>query len=321
MRSTVSLLIGLFAVFSTNAVDAQDYPSRPVKIVVPYTPGGIDTVARLVGSRLSDIWKQPVVIENRPGASGVIGVEFVTKSAPDGYTLLMTAGSDLTVTPHVINKATYNPPRDLAAIVMATDSPLIFAAPATAPFNTIREMIAFSKTQPGGLAFSNPGSGTIHHLTVERFALETGAKILHIAYKGGTPAFAAIAAGEVPVGIASAASAIRFIKSGRVKVVATATARRIALGPDWPTIAESGVPGFQASLWTAMAAPVGTPREVVARINADTNRVLKMPEVRERLASAFIEVVGSTPEELGAKIRDESDRYGKLVKQLNLKFE
>ena len=322
MRLIASLLLGLFAALAAFTTNAQDYPSRPVRLIAPFAPGGIaDIAGRVIGNKLSEMWKQQVIVENRSGGSGLVGTQAVAMAAPDGYMLLIGVASQFSIVQHFYSKYPLNPLKDFAPISLLTDTPLMFAANASVPFNTIREMIAYAKAQPGGLAFSTPGNATLNHLTGERFALETGAKLLHVPYKGGGPAGAAIAAGEVPIGVVAASSAISFIKAGRVKAIAVTTSRRIALGPDWPTVAESGVPGFEASNWTALAAPAGTPRDIIAKISIDTNRVLKMPEVRERLAAVGSIVVGSTPEELAALIRNESARYEKLAKKLNLKLD
>jgi tripartite-type tricarboxylate transporter receptor subunit TctC len=322
MRLINSLLLGSFAALLVSAAAGQDYPSRPVRIVVPYAPGGVtDIAARIVGNKLSDFWKQQVVIENRPGGGGVVGTEAAAKAAPDGYTLLAGTVSEFAITHHLYTRFRLNPLKDFAPVVLLTDTPLMFAAHVGAPFNNVREMMAYANSQPGGLAFASPGNGTLNHLTGERFAFETHTKMLHIPYKGGAPAGAAIASGEVPVGLVAASSAIAFIKSGRAKPIAVTAARRIPLGPDWPTVAESGVPGFVASNWVAMVAPAGTPRDIIAKINADANRALKLPDVRERLAAVGAEAVGSTPEELAKTIRDDSERYGKTVGLLKLKLD
>lgn len=320
MRLIISLL--LFAALLASAATGQDYPSRPVRMVVPYAPGGVtDIAARIVGNKLSEIWKQQVLIENRPGGGGVIGTEAVAKATPDGYTLLVGTVSEFAITHHLYAKFPLNPLKDFAPVVLLSDTPLMFAAHASAPFNTVSEMMAYANAQPGGLAFSSPGNGTLNHLTGERFAFETRTKMLHVPYKGGAPAGAAIASGEVPVGLVAASSAIAFIKSGRAKAIAVTAERRIPLGPEWPTVAESGVPGFAASNWVAIVAPAGTSRDIIAKINADANRALKMSDVRERLAAGGADPVGSTPEELATKIRDDSERYGKTVGLLKLKLD
>ena len=322
MRLIIALLPGLFAALLASAATGQDYPSRPVRMVVPYAPGGVaDIAARIVGNKLSEIWKQQVLIENRPGGGGVIGTEAVAKATPDGYTLLVGTVSEFAITHHLYAKFPLNPLKDFAPVVLLSDTPLMFAAHASAPFNTVSEMMAYANAQPGGLAFSSPGNGTPNHLTGERFAFETRTKMLHVPYKGGGPAGAAIASGEVPVGLVAASSAIVFIKSGRAKAIAVTAERRIPLGPEWPTVAESGVPGFAASNWVAIVAPAGTSRDIIAKINADANRALKMSDVRERLAAGGADPVGSTSEELATKIRDDSERYGKTVGLLKLKLD
>ena len=319
MRLIASLLLGLCAAFPAPA---QDYPTHPVRIIIPYAPGGVsDIAARIVGNKLSEMWKQQVVIENRTGGGGVIGTQIAAKAAPDGYTLFAATVSEFAITQHFYAKFPLDPIKDFAPIVLVSDTPLMFAAHVSAPFNTVAEMIAYAKAQPGGLAFASPGNGTLNHLTGERFAFETQSRMLHVPYKGGAPAGAAIASGEVPVGVVAASSAINFIKAGRVKAIAVTMAKRIPLGPDWPTVIESGVPGFEASNWVAIVAPAGTPRDIILKVNADTNRALKLPDVRERFAGVGAEPVGSTPEELAARIRGDSERYGRLVRQLNIKLD
>ncbi|MBI2961598.1 MAG: tripartite tricarboxylate transporter substrate binding protein [Betaproteobacteria bacterium] len=320
MRSVAFLV--LFAALAVPTASAQDYPAKPVRIVVPYAPGGVtDIASRIVGQKLSEQWKQQVVIENRPGGGGLVGTQLAAKATPDGYTLLAATISEFSITHHLYAKYPLDPVKDFVPIVLLSDTPLMFAAHVSAPFNTVAEMIAYAKKQPGGLAFASPGNGTLNQLTGERFALETGIKMLHVPYKGGAPAGAALASGEVPVGVVAASSALPHIKSGRVKPIAVTMKKRIPLGPDWPTVAESGVPGFEASNWVALVGPAGTPREIVAKVSADANRILKLSDVRERFVGVGAEAVGSTPEELAARIRSDSERYGKIAKQLKIRLD
>jgi len=319
MRWINSMLLGLFTAFAAPFATGQEYPSRAVRIVVPNAPAGVsDIAARVLGNRLSEFWKQPVLIDNRAGGGGIIGSDFVAKSAPDGYTLLMGAVGEFGTSEHLYPKSSVRPLKDFTPIVLVSDAPMVFAANAGAPFNTIREMIAYANARPEGLTYGTAGIGSLSHLIAERFVFETGTKMLHVPYKGGGPAGVALASGEVLVAPLAASSAIPFVKSGRVKMIAVTSAQRIALAPDWPTVSESGVPGFEATNWTALAAPAGTPRDIISKINADTNRALGMADVRERLAAVSTEAVGSTPEEAAAKIRDESERYGKLIKLLKI---
>lgn len=319
MRSIASLLLGLFAALLVSTAAGQDYPARPVRIIVPYAPGGInDIAARILGNKLSEFWKQSVIIDNRAGGAGVIGTDAAAKSPPDGYTLLMASVGEFSITRHLYAKFPVNPETDFAPILLVGGNPMVFAAHTSAPFNTVAEMMAYANTQTGGLPYASAGIGSLSHLIAERFAREAQTKLSHVPYKGGGPAGAALAGGEVMLGSLAASSAVTYVKSGRMKIIAVTTARRIPLGPDWPTVAESGAPGFEASNWTALVAPAGTPREIVMKINADSNRALKTADVRDRLAAVGSDVIGSTPEELGRKIAEESDRYGRLIRLLKI---
>ncbi len=320
MRLITSLL--LLAALAAPLANAQDYPSKPVRIVVPYAPGGInDIAARILGYKLAELWKQPVIIDNRAGGGGLIGSEIVAKAAPDGYTLLMGAVGEFSINQHLHEKYPLNPLKDFSPILLVSDTPMVFAANIGAPFNTLKEMMAYANARPEGLAYGTAGIGSLSHLMAERFVYETHTKMLNVPYKGGGPAGIALAGGEVLIGPLAASSAIPYMKSGRVKMIAVATMRRFPLFPEWPTVSESGVPGFEASNWTALVAPVGTPREIIVKINADANRALKMADVRERLTAVSSEAMGSTIEEVAAKMKDDSERYGKLIKVMNIKLE
>jgi len=322
MRSVSSLLLGLVAALLVSAAAAQDYPTRPVRIIVPYAPGGInDIAARILGNKLSEYWKQSVLIDNRAGGAGVIGTDAAAKSPPDGYTLLMASVGEYSITRHLYAKFPLNPLTDFAPILLVGDNPMVFAAHTSAPFKNVAEMMAYANAQAGGLPFASAGIGSLSHLLAERFAFESRTKLLHVPYKGGGPAGAALAGGEVMLGSLAASSAVPYVKSGRMRVIGVTTAKRIPLNPDWPTVSESGAPGFEASNWTALVAPAGTPRDIIMKINADANRALKTADVRERLAAVGSEVIGSTPEELGAKMAEESERYGKLIKLINIKLD
>lgn len=318
LRIVAALLLAL----SCGTLPAQEYPAKPVRFIAPYPPGGVvDIASRLLGARLGDIWKQQVIVENRTGGGGTIGSDHVAKAAPDGYTILFATVSEFCITPHLYSSLRYNSARDFTPILVATETPLMLAAHSSAPFSSLQEMIAHSKTLQGGLSYSSPGLGTLNHLTGERLVLETGARLVHVPYKGGGPAGTALAGGEVPLGMLAASSAAPHIKSGRVKAIAVASARRIGLGPDWPTIVEAGIPGFTASQWVGVAAPTGTPPAVIRKLNADLNFVLKMPDIRERLNAVGSEPAGSTPEEMAARIRAESAQFAQIVKKINLRLD
>ena len=321
MRLITLLMAGLFAAFTASAASGQEYPSRRVTIVVPSAPGGInDIAARILGNKLSEFWKQPVIIENRAGGAGLIGSQAVAKAAPDGYTLLMGAVNEFSITHHLYPTYPLNPLNDLVPIVLVSDTAMVLAANAGAPFNSIKEMMVYANAQPGGLAYGSAGVGSLSHLVAERFAFESHTKMFPVPYKGGGPAGTALAGGEVLMASLAASSVMPYVKSGLVKILAVTTAQRMPSAPDWPTIAESGVAGFEASNWTALATPAGTPRDIIEKINADANRALKMADLRQRLVAVGSVALGSTPEEAGAKMQDESERYGKLIKAMNLKL-
>jgi tripartite-type tricarboxylate transporter receptor subunit TctC len=312
---------GLFFALAACVASAQSYPNKLVKIIVPYGPAGIsDIAARTLGTKLSAMWKQPVVVENRVGGAGVIGANAVAKAAPDGYTLLIGTVAEFTVTQH-LGKQPFNPVRDFIPIILLTDTPLMLVANAGAPFNNVREMVAYSKSQSGGLSFASPGIGTLNHLAGERFAFETGAKLTHIPYKGGAQAALAVVSGEVPVGVAGATVVMAHIDAGKLKPIGVASQQRLKSRPEWPTLAEAGIADFVSSNWVAMAAPTGTPPEIIAKLNADVNTVLKMDDVREQLAKIGAEPVGSTPDVLAARIRVDSERYGKIIDHIKLKID
>jgi tripartite-type tricarboxylate transporter receptor subunit TctC len=318
LRTGIASLLAL----CSSLLMAQEYPAKPVRFISPYPPGGVvDIAARLMGAKLGEIWKYQVIVENRTGGGGTVAADHVAKSSPDGYTFLFGTVSDFCITPHTYSRLPYDIRRDFLPVLVATETPVMLAAHSGAPFSNLNEMIAYSKTLPGGLSYSSPGLGTLNHLTGERLALETGARLVHVPYKGGGPAGTAVAAGEVPVGMLAASSAAPHIKTGRVKAIAVATERRINLGPDWPTIIEAGVPAFTASQWVGVAAPLGTPRALIDKVNADMNAVLNLPEIRERLNALGSEPAGSTPEQMLARMRRESAQFEKIVQMIKLKLD
>ena len=247
MRLITLLLVGLFAALAAPAATGQEYPSRRVTLVVPSQPGGIsDIAARILGNKLSEFWKQPVVIENRAGGGSVNATKDVIKAAPDGYTLLMGTNKEFSIIEFLYPKLLLNPRKDLAPIILVSDTAMVFAANTGAPFNSMKEMMAYANARPGGLAYASAGVGSLSHMIGERFAFETRTRMFPVQYKGGGPAGAALLGGEVLVASLPASPVMPYVKSGRVKIIAVAAAMRIPSAPDWPTIAESGVPGFEA---------------------------------------------------------------------------
>ena len=300
---------------------ATGYPDKVVKIVVPYGPAGIsDIAARTIANKLAAMWKQGVVVENRPGGAGLIGTGAVASAAPDGYTLLIATVAEFTVTPH-LGKQTVNVARDLVPVALLTDTPLMIVANANAPYADLRELVAYARTQREGLSFASPGIATLNHLTGEHFGAVAGVKMVHIPYKGGGQAVAAVVSGEVPLGVAGVSVVKAQIEAGRLKTIGVAAEQRLASNPQWPTLIEAGLPGFVASNWVAMAAPAGTPADVLAKLNADVNAVLRMDDVRTQLTQSGADPVGGDAEVLAARIRTDSERYGKVIRAINLKLD
>ncbi len=309
----------LLATFCSLSVSAQDFPNKPVKIVVASAPGGpVDVAARNIGQKLSELWRQPVVIENKAGASEMIGSEYVAKSPADGYTLLVISLNPLTINPAVFPKLPYDPLKSFASIASITTNPMALIANPKAPFNTLKELVAVSKQRPDGLSWSTPGLATGNHIAGEWFAAETGAKLVHIPYKGGPAAANAVIAGEVTFGVVSMVQALPFVKAGTVKILAATSEKRSPLAPDWPTVAELAVPGFDASVRSAMFAPAATPKQVINKINADVNRILQSPEIRERFATLGAEPQVSTPQELDTTIVKLKAKIAKVVEDAKI---
>jgi tripartite-type tricarboxylate transporter receptor subunit TctC len=320
MRKIIAL-IGL-AVTLAAPTAAFSYPDKPVRIIVPFSPGGVtDIAARVIGQKLSEQWKQQVIVENRPGASGIIGVDQAVRSPADGYTLLMGTNGEFTINPAIYAKLPYDAQKDVVPIVMATSTPLMWVANAKTPINSIPELIAAAKAKPGELAYSSPGTGTMNHLTGEWFSLATGTKFLHVPYKGGAPAATAIASGEVPLGLVAISSGLPFVKSGKVKVLGLTTEKRSSRAPDWPTAAESGVKDFDAAIWVGLFAPAGTPPAIVTQVENDVRAALKDPSVVERLSTVGAEPVGMGSSELAERIKADAARFMKIAKEANIKVD
>jgi tripartite-type tricarboxylate transporter receptor subunit TctC len=321
MRFALALACAVLTLLGSQA-QAQPYPTKPVRIIVPYAPGGIvDTSARVVGQKLSEKWGQQVVVENRPGGNGFIGTVAAAKSPADGYTLLVAHTGEFAVAPAVFPNVPFDLDRDFTAITMITDAPMVFVVNAQTPYKTMQELIAAAKAKPGTIGVSTPGAGTINHLVLEWVGLATGAKFLHVPYKGGAPAITATAGGEVPAGTAALGSAMPHIKSGRVRVVSVTTAQRSFVDKSWPTLQESGVPGVSSSIWAGIFAPKGVPQPIIDKIYADIAEILKMPDVKERFAAGGGITVGMPPAAYAAAIHKEAASLKVVVAKAGVKPE
>lgn len=297
---------------------AQGYPSKPIRIVVGFPPGGgNDMVARLVGAKMQEAWGQPVVIDNKPGANSIIATEFVAKSAPDGYTLLVNATGGMSVNPVLYSKLPYDSLRDFAPVSMIGMFPLVLALNPSMPVNSVQELIAHAKANPGKLNYS--AGSTAFQVASEMFKQMTGTDIRHIPYKGSVQAINAVIAGDVQMTIVDSPPALPHVKSKQLKGLAVTSARRAAPAPEIPTLSESGVPGYEVNLWIGAFAPAGTPVDIAARLTNEVMRIVKLPDIREKLAAMGIEPVGDTAEQLARTIRSEIARYGPVVKTANIR--
>jgi tripartite-type tricarboxylate transporter receptor subunit TctC len=315
-------LVAVVALVTAMHVSAQTYPSRPVRLIVPFAPGGnVDITARSVAPGLSEALGQQVVVENRPGAGGTIATDFVAKAPPDGYTLLMASSSVMTNGPALYPKLPYDVIRDLAPVGRVSVVPLAIITHPSVPARTAKDLIALAKSQPGKLLMGNAGVGTTNHLVAELFLISTGTRFTLVPYKGSGQALIDLIAGHLDAHVDQISSALPYVKANRARAIAVTTAGRSSQLPHVPTLAESGVPGFDASTVTGILAPAATPREVVQRLNTVLVKVLAAPAIKERFASLGADVQPSTSEELGAFIREDLAKWVKVVKQAGIKVE
>lgn len=305
----------------TDGAVAQPYPSRPVRFIVPFPAGGVaDVTARLIGQRLGEALGQTIVIENRTGASGTLGVDAAAKASPDGYTLLFTTG-DFITTPTLMPKMNFDPHKDLIPITQVATAPLLLGAHAAGTIGSVQELIAQAKGIPGKIAYSSPGNGTINQLAVEWLGIEANLKFLHVPYRGGAPAAVAVAAGDVPIGALTPSSAQPLLEAGKVKVLALMTKQRPSFAPpEWPTLAERGL-AVDAALWVALFAPTGTPKSIVDRLDSEISRILKDDSVRKRLNALGTEASGISQKAFVDRIRTDAARYLDIIKQTGIKVE
>jgi tripartite-type tricarboxylate transporter receptor subunit TctC len=318
-RRVLSLPIAAAALALTNqSASAQAYPAKPIKIVVPSPPGGsTDLLARAIGQRLQAGWGQSVIIENKPGAGLRLGAEAVAKSPADGYTLLMAAVHH-SIAQAVYKKRTYEFEKDLTPISIVAIVPNVLIVPAALPVKNVKEFIALAKAQPGKIAYGSTGNGTAHHIIGEQFNDMAGTQLLHVPYKGSGPALTDLMGGQIQAMFDTVASCLPHIQAGKLKPLAVATAKRSAALPDVPTLAESGLTGFDIATWFGLMAPAGTPAEIVAKLQKEIAGMLATPEMRSQLTAAGAEPVGSTSQQMAQQIHAEVQRFSALAKKINL---
>ena len=311
----IALLLG-----ATGAM-AQQYPARPVRIIVPQSPGAsTDITARLVAQGLNESFRQPVIVDNRPGSSGIAGTELVARAAPDGYTLMVVASS-FSITPALGRKLPYDSIRDFTTVTQLSKFPNMLAAHPSAPVKTLQDVIALAKAKPGQLSYASAGLATGTHMTAELLKYMTGIDLLHVPYKGGGPAMIAAMGGQTQLIIGTTVGLLPHVRAGKLKAIALTSTKRSAAAPDIPTFAESGVPGYEHEPWNGMFGPAGLPKPVLAKVNAEVARILHSPEVKKVFERDGADVVGSTPEQFGAVLKAEIAKWTKVAKAAGIRPE
>ena len=317
-----SALVAAAALAWGTAAQAQSYPVKPIRLVVPFTPGGVtDTSGRLIAEQLSKRLGQQVIVDNKPGASGNIGTQMVAAAEPDGHTLLLGFDGTMVINPHVFAKVGFDTVKDFAPIGKIGDAVLILVAHPGFAAKSLKDVIALSKTQPGGLSYGTSGTGGTPHIAGELLKLRTGANLTHIPYKGGGQAMTDVLGGNIPLVYTAIAGAIPHVKSGKLHAVAVSSAKRASSLPDVPTFIENGLPDFEINSWVALLAPAKTPRAIIDKLNTELNAVLNDPEVREKLSGMGITATPGTPDKFGEEMRRDLARYGQVVKAANIKAE
>jgi tripartite-type tricarboxylate transporter receptor subunit TctC len=321
-RFLVAVALGICTIIAAPGVIAQDFPTRPLRMIVPWAPAGAaDILARTLSQKMAEHWNQQVVVDNRPGANGVIGTELAARAPADGYTLLMGATGPNSVLPSLVAKLPYDALKDFAPVSLVATTTYVLSVNPSLPVNSVKDLIAYAKSKPGQLTFGSPGAGTPNHLSGEMFKAATGIDMQHVPYKGSAPVITDIMGGQITLAFENIAPVLPHIKSGRLKALAISASKRSALLPDIPTVAESGFPGFQAVGWFGVLAPAGTPHDAIARLNAETVRVLKLADVRERLSGLGAEIIGSTVEDFATFEKSEIEKWAKVVKSANVHIE
>jgi len=322
MNRALPRLLALLALAVAPLAFGQGYPSKPIHFVVPYPAGGpLDTVARLLGQKVSESVKQPVIVENKPGAGGNIGADIVAKSAPDGYTILMGAVATHAINPTLYAHIPYDPVRDFEPVTQVASTPNVLVVNPSLPVSTVKEFIAYAKAHPGQLNFGSGSTGSAGHLAGELFDTMAGVKMVHVPYKGAAPAMQDLIGGQIQLMFDNLASSLGQIRAGKVRALAVTTAKRSSLAEELPTIAESGLPGFDISTWFGVFAPGGTPRPIVERLHDEFVKALAAPDVRDKMLRLGAEPVGNTPEEFAAYIKSEAQKYAKVIKASGAKVD
>jgi len=315
-------LAGLLATFACGFAFAQAYPAKPIRVLVPFPPGGgTDIVAREVTQRVSTNTGWTFVIDNKPGAGGNLGVDQAAKSPADGYTIVLGQTSNLAINPTLYAKLPYDPVKDLAPIGLIASAPLVLVVPAQSPFKSLGDLVAAAKAKPGEVNFASPGNGTVAHLTGEKFQKAAGIRFQHVPYKGANQALTDVISGQVQLYVSSVPSVLQQIRTGKLRPLAVTSDKRVDDLPQTPTVGEAGYKGFDAVTWFGFLAPAGTPKDAIARLNAEFNKALQQPELRKRLGDEGADPLGGTPEQFAQLIREDIGRWGKIVKESGVRLD
>ena len=320
---TLVLFLTILAIFAESQGLAQTYPNKLVRLIVPYPAGGpVDVIARLLAQKLTENEGQQIIIDNRGGANGIIGVEIAAKAAPDGYTLLMALTSTHSINPRMYSKLPYDPVRDFAPVALLAARPYILVVHPSVAAKSVRELIALAKSKPGELTYASGGGvGSGNHLAGELFKASAGVDILHVPYKGGAPALTELLGGQVAIFFAPIPIALSHVQAGKLRALAVTGAKRAPVTPDLPTMSEAGLPGFEFSIWDGMLAPARTPKEAISKVNAEIVKTLQMQDVKEKFSAMGAEPTGSTPEQLAAFMKADADKWANILKESGARVE
>ena len=312
----------LLAISVCGPASAQPYPAKPIRMLVGFPPGGgTDIVGRIVAQKLSENLGQSILVENRGGATGMIAAELAAKAPPDGYNIMMAHIAAMSILPHLYQKMAYDTMRDFAPITLCAIGPNLLVVHPSLPVKSVKDLIALAKARPGQLQYASPGSGSVQHLSAELFKLQAKVDMLHVPYKGSGQSLVDLIAGHVQLNFDSVPPVLPHARAGRLRALAVTSPKRSALMPEIATVAESGLPGFDVGTWWGLVAPSAVNKDVIARLYAETAKVLKLPDVRDRLAAVGAEPGGNTPDQFGAFIRSEGTKYARIVKEANIKIE
>ena len=321
-RLIPTMLAAVTMAITTGPASAQTYPAKPIRWIVPFPPGGgTDITTRTVTAKLAEALGQQIVIDNRPGSGGTIGLSIAAKLPPDGYHVSTGQLANMGIAPALYPKLPYDSTKDFAPISQVASAVLVLVSHPSFPARTVKDLIAMARAKPGAITYGSPGNGTSGHLSVEMIRVAGKIDMVHVPYKGAAPALTDLLGGQITIYFSSIPPSVALIKSGRLKALGTSGARRAAALPDVPTVAESGIPGFSVDNWYGVVGPVGMPKEAIARLNAELVKVLASPELRERFTADGSEAISSTPEQFGAFIRDEVQKWGKVVRAANVKVD